>query len=101
MPAITTAGIYPGTSNVMAAHLVSLARKVPYHATSVSRGSAISMALLLFCRRPLALVHVCPHSAMKASAKAVTPWSARPTALYGAHAPRRDIKLRSVYMQRF
>lgn len=32
VPAITTAGIYPGTSNVMAAHLVSLARKVrkPY-----------------------------------------------------------------------
>ena len=28
MPAITTAGIYPGTSNVMAAHLISLARKV-------------------------------------------------------------------------
>jgi len=28
VPAITTAGIYPGTSNVMAAHLVSLARKV-------------------------------------------------------------------------
>ena len=26
--AITTAGIYPGTSNVMAAHMISLARKV-------------------------------------------------------------------------
>ena len=28
VPAITTAGIYPGTSNVMAAHMISLARKV-------------------------------------------------------------------------
>ena len=28
MAAITTAGIYPGTSNVMAGHLVSLARRV-------------------------------------------------------------------------
>ena len=28
VPAITTAGIYPGTSNVMAAHMISIARKV-------------------------------------------------------------------------
>lgn len=26
MPAITTAGIYPGVSNLMAAHMVSVAR---------------------------------------------------------------------------
>lgn len=26
MPALTTAGIYPGTSNVMAAHIVSISR---------------------------------------------------------------------------
>lgn len=27
MPAIITAGIYPGTSNVMAAHMLSIARQ--------------------------------------------------------------------------
>lgn len=28
VPAITTTGIYPGTSNIMAAHMISIARKV-------------------------------------------------------------------------
>ncbi len=45
VPAITTAGIYPGTSNVMAAHLVSLARKVRLRRLS-------SIARLLLSVRP-------------------------------------------------
>ena len=62
VPAITTAGIYPGTSNVMAAHLVSLARRVrhvyrrcmtpPLHPSALALTGCAAVSGTVHHRRP-------------------------------------------------